>query len=402
VEVGFVDPFLWEIQELPYLQYLFPTTVPQGTVSGFGTKPLATSPGNPNIIYTLQILDVPRFSSTGSDPFRFFSPRSATVPIVTDAFPFSHINAVINPPGSPVTVKQSGTTTPMWIELTPDPNKALTNSSGTVTITSPDVAASVGTVTLNYTLNTAPLPTITQWGLVNAAGFDQGGAVAPGEIFSLFGKQFGPSILQFGAPDGTGTYSTALANTQVFFDKTAAPLIYAGNGVVSGVAPSDLSGKTTTQLTVVSNGASSPPVTLQVVPATPGIFTIAATGIGPGAILNQNLTPNSPTNPAKPGDIVAIYGTGCGQTNPPIRDGKLAGVGAPLPTFLNGTSVTLDGVPVTNIPYAGPAPGLVEGVFQVNIQIPSNTRSGDLLLKVGCGTPPLPPGSASAVTLTVK
>ena len=35
----------------------------------------------------------------------------------------------------------------------------------------------------------------------------------------------------------------------------------------------------------------------------------------------------------------------------------------------------IDGIAATNIQYGGPAPGLVEGVFQVNVQIPAGVRT---------------------------
>jgi uncharacterized protein (TIGR03437 family) len=36
--------------------------------------------------------------------------------------------------------------------------------------------------------------------------------------------------------------------------------------------------------------------------------------------------------------------------------------------------VFIDNIPATNITYAGPAPGLVEGVFQINVVIPAGVR----------------------------
>jgi len=36
--------------------------------------------------------------------------------------------------------------------------------------------------------------------------------------------------------------------------------------------------------------------------------------------------------------------------------------------------VFIDGIAATDIPYAGPAPGLVEGVFQINVRIRAGVR----------------------------
>ena len=40
---------------------------------------------------------------------------------------------------------------------------------------------------------------------------------------------------------------------------------------------------------------------------------------------------------------------------------------------------------VTDVPYAGPAPDLLEGYFQVNFRIPANARSGNLPLQIQIG-----------------
>lgn len=61
-------------------------------------------------------------------------------------------------------------------------------------------------------------------------------------------------------------------------------------------------------------------------------------------------------------------------------------------------TVFIDGVQATNVPYAGPAPGLIEGVFQINVQIPPNARSGALPVVIEVGDKVTQPG----VTVYVK
>lgn len=69
--------------------------------------------------------------------------------------------------------------------------------------------------------------------------------------------------------------------------------------------------------------------------------------------------------------------TANGQLSPDSVDGQIAGV--PLPQFL--LPVTVDGG--LSILYAGPAPGLVQGAAQINLQLPQgsgvfNLKAGDL------------------------
>jgi uncharacterized protein (TIGR03437 family) len=85
---------------------------------------------------------------------------------------------------------------------------------------------------------------------------------------------------------------------------------------------------------------------------------------------------NSSKNPEAVGNVMVLYGGGAGQTNPPGRDGALGGVGGPLSKFTLPLKIFIDGIEATDIPYAGAAPGLVEGMFQINVRIPNGVRHG--------------------------
>jgi uncharacterized protein (TIGR03437 family) len=54
----------------------------------------------------------------------------------------------------------------------------------------------------------------------------------------------------------------------------------------------------------------------------------------------------------------------------------------PAPLLLIG--VLINGQPASYV-YAGEAPGLVAGMMQLNVQIPSNAPSGDLPITVSIG-----------------
>ena len=46
----------------------------------------------------------------------------------------------------------------------------------------------------------------------------------------------------------------------------------------------------------------------------------------------------------------------------------------PTGKFKLPLKVFIDGVQASDVLYSGPAPGLVEGVFQINVRIPANAR----------------------------
>lgn len=217
-------------------------------------------------------------------------------------------------------------------------------------------------------------PALPPTGILNAASYASG-SVSPGEIVALFGSAIGPANPTPLILTNPRLIANSVAGLRVLFDGVPAPILYAAAGQVNAVAPYSVAGRSSTQIQVEYLGGLSRPVTVPVAPATPGIFTLDATGKGPGAILNvKDESINSAENPAAPGDWVSIFATGAGTTTPPGVDGLLAA--APLPQADAGVTVTIGGQPC-EINYTGAAPGFVEGLLQVNAQIPPGVTPGD-------------------------
>ena len=102
------------------------------------------------------------------------------------------------------------------------------------------------------------------------------------------------------------------------------------------------------------------------------IFTMDASGRGVGAILNEDYSPNGTNRPARRGSVIILYATGAGQTDPGSVDGRIVtGIGRQAQTI----GLQIGGVDA-EILYAGPAAGLVSGVFQVNARVPLGISSG--------------------------
>jgi uncharacterized protein (TIGR03437 family) len=159
----------------------------------------------------------------------------------------------------------------------------------------------------------------------------------------------------------------------VLFDGIAAPLLYVSPNQINAIVPYSVTGNTSTQVTVTAQGQTIAGVTEPTAATAPAILTLASTGAGPGAILNQDLSVNSQSNPAAKGSVIAIFAMGAGQTSPPSVDGQVTGTLLPRP--LLPVSVQIGGLDAT-VTYAGAAPGLVAGVLQVNALVPSEVSSG--------------------------
>jgi uncharacterized protein (TIGR03437 family) len=249
-------------------------------------------------------------------------------------------------------------------------------------------------LTVNLTVAGTTGPFTSLGGIANVASYESG-SVSPGEILVIFGSNLGPSQLKTLTVTG-GKVDSTLAGTQVLFDSIAAPLIYTSSGQVATIVPYNVAGKSSTQMVIQYNNRNSPPLTVPVSAAVPGLFTIDQSGKGQGAILNQDNSVNGSSNPAARGSIVVLYLTGEGQTNPPGTDGLVASSIYPKPVL--PVTVNIGGETVQPL-YAGAAPQEVAGMMQVNVQVPTDIAPGNAVpVTVSVGTATTPTG----VTLAVK
>jgi uncharacterized protein (TIGR03437 family) len=219
------------------------------------------------------------------------------------------------------------------------------------------------------------------------------GSIAPGEIITIKGSGLGPAVgVSFAVNPATGMVDSTLAGTRVLFGGFAAPVTYTSGGQVNAIVPYEVAGLSQVVMQAQYQGVMSAGTTLQVASAAPGVFTFNSTGTGQTVGANQDGTFNGPASPAAKGSYVTIYFTGGGQTNPPGVTGSV--VGSTLKWLAQDISVTAGGVPAT-VAFDGAAPGLVDGVGQLNIQLANNTPSGTQPLVITVG------GIASPATATL-
>jgi uncharacterized protein (TIGR03437 family) len=217
---------------------------------------------------------------------------------------------------------------------------------------------------------------------------DQG--MASGEIILLTGTGLGPARGIGGVPDATGQYPTTLGGVQVLFNSVPAPLLYVQANEIHTVVPFYVSAPAAIQ---VLYGSQSPPaLDAPLAYFNPGIFSVN----GQGAIVNQDGTVNTPANPAPLGSIVSVYCTGTGSLEDPVPDGSVAPIPPPYDvTELADPELTFAGVPGVTL-WSGAAPGLIEGVTQINVQLPAALPSGTAL-----GTVPVVLDTAGALSTPV-
>ncbi|MGA2270522.1 MAG: SBBP repeat-containing protein [Bryobacteraceae bacterium] len=211
-------------------------------------------------------------------------------------------------------------------------------------------------------------PQIDAGCVVNGASF-QAGAVAPGEIVSLFGSGLGPAS-GIGAVLAQGRLTTQLAGASVTFDGVPAPLLYVSANQINAIVPFEVAGKSSTQIVATVNGATSIARQQPVVAAAAGVFTVDMTGAGQAVVLNQDGTLNSSTNPAARGSVLTLWLTGLGVLSESYADGQVVTGSLGAVTHDFGINLVTPGQFPLTILYAGQAPDMAAGVVQVNGRIP--------------------------------
>jgi uncharacterized protein (TIGR03437 family) len=232
---------------------------------------------------------------------------------------------------------------------------------------------------------------------LNAASFQASKPLGPNTMASIFpgGIQFGTtSASAFDLPTPI-PLPTTLAGIQVTVNGTAAPLYYVGPTQINFVMPwnAPTTGTADVQVIAVATGQllAASPIPMNTV--SPAIFVTTSAGVGVklAAVINQDNTVNSATNPAKRGSYISIYATGQGLVSSPPADGDIprnglvSGTGS-LRVFI-GTDYTDQiplqgseprsnpGVDVNFISFSGLSPSY-PGMWQVNVRIPQATAPG--------------------------
>jgi len=199
-------------------------------------------------------------------------------------------------------------------------------------------------------VDSAQLPLALAIGaLVNGASW-QPGPAGPNTILTLF----------YRSPPGAQPL-------QVLIDGQSAEILYNGPTQLNFVIPPTAIPKANALLQISSSGNLLVATPLQIVDASPALFTVNQSGTGQASVLNQNYTSNGVAAPAARGSTLMVYGTGFGVANPPGHDG--------LSWLAAAVSATAGGLPAEVI-FAGLAPGYTSGLQQINIRIPVECPTG--------------------------
>jgi uncharacterized protein (TIGR03437 family) len=205
------------------------------------------------------------------------------------------------------------------------------------------------------------------FGIGNTASLKANGQVSPGEMVSIVGTGLGPDT-PVTASLTDGRFASEVGGVRVLFDDLPAPLLYVSRDEVRAIVPFGLGSRQEVMLVVENAGMQSHANRLGVISAVPAVFLTQMMNkyLPVAAALNADGSVNSPSNPAAPGSVISIFGTGFGGLTPSPADGTtLSGS-----QFALQQAVQIFGTGFVPNLYAGPAPGQVAGVMQVNFRLP--------------------------------
>ena len=201
-------------------------------------------------------------------------------------------------------------------------------------------------------------------GVLNGAGFAPAvDSICPGEYVALEGTNLAPGTQVVDPP-----YPDTVAGVSVAINNTPAPVRSVSPTLLYVLVPDTTAGPTAT-IVVNNNGTVSNAVEVPVAARAPGVFSLNGTGIGPAAVLHLDYSIVTTANPAKRGEIVAIYLTGLGAVTPAVADGSAGGT-QPLSVVTAPVNVLVGGLPA-QVLFQGLAPEY-PGLYVMNIVVPQD------------------------------
>lgn len=252
--------------------------------------------------------------------------------------------------------------------------------------------------TQQYTVTSAPAvtaPSITS--VVNGASF--GSTISPGSWVTINGTNLANSARPWGASDiVNGALPTQLDGVSVTIDGNPAYVEYISPTQLNVLAPAD-STTGSVNVQVNNNGAMSPMGAANLQQTSPAFFLWngkypVATRSDYSLVGPSGLFTGAITNPAKPGDVIVLWGTGFGPTNPAVPAGQQT-PSDQIYAVTNVPSVTVGNTPAQVI-GAALTPGTA-GLYQIIVQLPSSISAGDQPVVVQA--PGGPPVSNAVLTI---
>ena len=261
------------------------------------------------------------------------------------------------------------------------------SNAGTVTLYVAAVAADGDSSSLGDRVYTAqltlcpvllsgqPKPAIAS--VASAGGFNANAGIAPGTWIEIYGSNLAAAACSWQTADFNGANApTSLGGVSVTVGGKSAYVDYVSAGQVNAQVPDGIPIGPATPVVVTNSGGSSAAFAVTTAVLAPALLAPAQAPFNVNgkqyvvATLADGSFDAIPSHPAKPGDVITLFGIGFGLPG--------AGMVAQQTATLSNVAFSLNETAAQTL-YAGIAPGFV-GLYQFNIQLP-NVTPGDYQLK---------------------
>ncbi len=283
------------------------------------------------------------------------------------------------------------------------------SATGAVTVRASAANLTPVTFTLTASAASSALPTVSSGGVAGAPLSTPAiRALSSNAIASVFGTNFaaaGTSRIVGAGDLLAGKIPTTFAGVCVQVGAVRAPIYAVFANQVNFQVPALVPDAATADVRVITSCGTadekiSAPEAVPARSATPEFFYFSQTSDGRNPIAALNAVTGQPVGatfpPAKPGDIVALYATGFGDTDPSLDAGQIPDS---IARVKGNVQIQFGGkpLPTGNVLYVGIAP-FNPGLYQVNLKIPDDAADGDMAVTVLIGSQSTPVGPY----LTVK
>jgi uncharacterized protein (TIGR03437 family) len=236
--------------------------------------------------------------------------------------------------------------------------------------------------TAHYTLTPASsvaLPAISSGGVGEA--FTGTPGVAPSAWTAIYGKNFAPAgtLKTWDSAIQGNTLPTTLDGLSVSINGKPATIYFYNDSQINVLAPNDI-GTGPVQVMVTNSSGSRAPRTVQAAADNPAFYTLGRDGSKlyvtavalDGAYVGK-VGAGDPrvTRAARPGEVLLVFGTGFGATNPVAPTNQIVS-GAPAIT----TPVRIR-FGETVATFAGTGNLVAAGLYQFNVTVPDTLADGE-------------------------
>jgi uncharacterized protein (TIGR03437 family) len=373
---------------LPYL-FVVPDGIPHNIVDQSGT--ILGTPGGDGGTLVIQVVDQFGAPVTGT-PVTFSASQGAVTMQGIDGEP------ACSPNNASTTICNTDNYGFAYAEV------FLGTNTGAASVT-----AKVGTASpLSQTAFILPVPAITPGQVLNNASFQP--TIAPGSVVAIKGFNLMDTGLLANTAQGydvatTSPFPLALDAVNVSFDvpsakiSVAAPIVAVSQNQINVQVPWELQGQTSAQVKITideefGNPIRSNVVTVPISDTAPAFFLYNNTNTPDALDGNYHIITSS--NPAIRGQFISLYVNGLGPVAHQPADGA-PGDNTAITTTV--PVVTIGGQPAT-VQYHGLAPGFA-GVYQVNVQVPTNISAGNQPITIAIGGQSSPAQTTGANPQTI-